>query len=143
MYPLIHCVQAQSSSVCSQSRQRGLHECQCWNGRQEEAELCAPAWQSRPRGGQGAVSALVELLEGGVEGPADDEPAHFAGARPDLVELGVAQEAPHGVVIDVAVPTCHPKKATGHSLLVPDFRAEGGRAEGNALALCLALSSPQ
>lgn len=78
--------------------------------------MCVPALRSRPRGGHSAASALVALLEGGVEGPADDEPAHLAGARPDLIELGVAQEAPHGVVIDVTVPTCHPKQATGHSL---------------------------
>lgn len=78
--------------------------------------MCAPASWSRPRGGRGAASAVVALLEGGIEGPADDEPAHLAGARPDLVEFGVAQEAPHGVVIDVTVPTCHTKKATSHSL---------------------------
>lgn len=45
------------------------------------------------------------LLEGCIEGPANDQPAHFTGASSDLVELGVTQEAPHGVVIDVAVPT--------------------------------------
>lgn len=104
--------------------------------------MCAPAWQSRPRGGHGAASALVVLFEGGIEGPADDEPAHLAGASPDLVELGVAQEAPHGVVIDVTIPTCHTKKSH-ESLLVPRFRAEGGKAEGNALGLCLALRSCQ
>lgn len=80
-----------------------------------KAELCAPAWRSRPRGGDGAAPAPAALLEGGVEGPADDEPAHLAGAGPDLVELGVAQEAPHGVVVDVTVPACHTEKATSHS----------------------------
>lgn len=116
MYPLIHFVQAQFSSIYSHRRQRGLHKCRGWNGRQEEAKLCAPAWRSRPRGGHGAASAVAVLFEGGVEGPADDEPAHLAGAGPDLIELGVAQEAPHGVVIDVTVPTCHTKNATSHSL---------------------------
>lgn len=80
-----------------------------------KAELCAPAWRSRPRGGDGAAPAPAALLEGGVEGPADDEPAHLAGAGPDLVELGVTQEAPHGVVVDVTVPACHTEKATSHS----------------------------
>lgn len=114
MCPLIHRVQAQSSSICSQSRQRGFHKGRCWNGRQEEAELCAPASQSRPRGGHGSASALAVLLEGGVEGPADDKPAHLAGACPDLVELGVTQEAPHGVVIDVTVPTQALDPIQGH-----------------------------
>lgn len=45
------------------------------------------------------------LLEGCIEGSANDQPAHLAGASSDLVELGVTQEAPHGVVVDVAVPT--------------------------------------
>lgn len=94
--------------------------------------MCAPASWSRPRGGHGAAPAVAVLLEGGVEGPADDEPAHFAGARPDLVELGVAQEAPHGVVVDVTIPTCHTKKP--QVTPCPQF-------QGNARALCLALPS--
>ena len=52
------------------------------------------------------------LLKSSIKGPADDKSAHFAGACPDLVELGVAQEAPHGIVVDVTVPTCSQGEAT-------------------------------
>lgn len=50
------------------------------------------------------------LSEHGVEGPPDDEPADFTGASSDFIELGVPQKPPHGVVIDVAVPTCGQRK---------------------------------
>lgn len=54
------------------------------------------------------------LLEGCIEGSANDQPAHLAGASSDLVELGVTQEAPHGVVVDVAVPTYNQNQGTSY-----------------------------
>src|SRR5207245_11791231 len=51
------------------------------------------------------VSAVIaarsaRLLE---QLPADQHAPDFARARPDLVELGVAQVSPGGIVVDVAV----------------------------------------
>lgn len=46
------------------------------------------------------------LFEHGVEGSSDNESANFTCARPDFVQLGIPQESAHGVVVDVAVPTC-------------------------------------
>lgn len=46
------------------------------------------------------------LLEHGVEGTSDDEPANLAGPRADFIQLCVAQESSGGVVVDVAVPSC-------------------------------------
>lgn len=45
------------------------------------------------------------LFEHGIEGPADDETANFAGACSNLIELCVSQEPASGVVVDVPVPT--------------------------------------
>lgn len=42
----------------------------------------------------------------GVKGSSDDESANFARAGADFVQLGVPEESAHGVVVDVAVPTC-------------------------------------
>lgn len=58
----------------------------------------------RPRGGQGALHWWT-LLKSGIKRPANDKSAHFTGACPYLVELGITQEAPHRIVIDVTVPT--------------------------------------
>ena len=54
-------------------------------------------------------------LEGGVESAANDESAHFGGARPYLVQLGVPQQSARGVVVDVpvATQTLHNTTATG------------------------------
>lgn len=46
------------------------------------------------------------LFEHGVERASDDESANLAGAGADFIQLGVAQEASGGVVIDVAVAPC-------------------------------------
>lgn len=68
------------------------------------------------------------LLESCVERPADDKSAHFTGACPYLVELGVTQEASHRVVIDVTIPTYEQKDVTScfFSLISGD---EGGIGE--------------
>lgn len=55
--------------------------------------------------GQREARSSSGLLEHGVERTADDDPANLAGAGADLVELGVAQVASGGVVVDVAVPS--------------------------------------
>lgn len=81
----------------------------------------------RPRGARGAASPRRALFEGGIEGPANNEPAHLTGACPDLVELGVPQETPHGIVIDVTVPTCHQRETEGHL-----FSLSGGTGESTA-----------
>lgn len=52
------------------------------------------------------IISLFYLFEHGVEGSPDDDPADFACTRADLVELCVSQEAPHRIVVNVAVPTC-------------------------------------
>lgn len=39
----------------------------------------------------------------GVDGPGNDEPPHLAGSCSNLKQLGISQEAPGGVVIDVAI----------------------------------------
>ena len=49
------------------------------------------------------VSCGHQSLEGGVESAANDESAHFGGARPYLVQLGVPQQSARGVVVDVPV----------------------------------------
>ena len=41
-----------------------------------------------------------------IESSADDEPPHFASPSPDLIQLGISQEAAHGKVVDVAIATC-------------------------------------
>ena len=46
------------------------------------------------------------LFVHGVKGSSDNEPANFTGTCSDFVQLCVTQESPHGVVVDVAVPTC-------------------------------------
>lgn len=46
---------------------------------------------------------LVEIL---VEGSADDQPPHLTGPSPNLIQLGITQEAAHGKVVDVAIATC-------------------------------------
>lgn len=56
----------------------------------------------RPRDSSTWIGSLVH----GVESSADNQPAHFACAGANFVQLRVAQESPHGVVVDVAVPTC-------------------------------------
>lgn len=48
----------------------------------------------------------VNLFEHGIEGASDDESANFTRARTDFIQLGVPQEASHGVVVDVAVTAC-------------------------------------
>lgn len=80
------------------------------------------------------------LLKSGIKRPANDKSAHFTGARPYLIELGITQETPHGIVIDVTVPTCNQKevKSNFFSLI---SGAEGGMGETTAPALRLALSS--
>lgn len=48
---------------------------------------------------------LASLVHG-VEGASDDEAADLTRAGADFVQLGVPEESTHGVVVDVAVPTC-------------------------------------
>lgn len=72
------------------------------------------------------------LLESCVEGPADDKSAHFTGACPYLVELGVTQEAPHRVVVDVTIPTYEQKDVTSYFSLVSG--GEGGIGESTLKA---------
>lgn len=46
------------------------------------------------------------LFVHGVKGSSNNEPANFTGTCSDFVQLCITQEPPHGVVVDVAVPTC-------------------------------------
>lgn len=112
---LIHFVRVRSSSICLQIRQKRVHKWPSQNHKQKAEELCAAA---------SIVKGLVVvrplclhwcmLLESGIKSPANDEPAHFTGACPYLIELGIPQEASHGIVIDVTVPTCRQKEARSH-----------------------------
>lgn len=48
------------------------------------------------------VSGLMEIC---VESSADDQPPHFAGPSPYLIQLGISKKAAHGKVVDVAIAT--------------------------------------
>lgn len=80
------------------------------------------------------------LLKSGVKSPANDKSAHFTGACPYLIQLGITQETPHRIVIDVTVPTCNQKEVTSHFFSLISG-TEGGMGESTALAPRLALSS--
>lgn len=81
-------------------------------------------------------ASASRLLVHGVEGAPDDEAADLAGARADLVQLRVAQEAPGGVVVDVAVTSC------GEGRGQTGVGGRGG-ADGDLLALTQTLDAIQ
>src|SRR4051812_40406927 len=73
------------------------------NERLNQGRWLAADWTSRPmaeRANGRSANDLARLVENLA---ADQHAANFARPRPDLVELGVAQQAPSRVVVDVAV----------------------------------------
>src|SRR5579862_7922680 len=64
--------------------------------------VCAEPSCSRPMW-RAYVHVMYRLCALGEDFAADQHAADFRGAGADLVELGVAQQAPGGVIVDVAV----------------------------------------